>query len=143
MSELDKIIDIVVASSQELISLEASQEDREELATALREKKKRDVVQEIRNEYKQELIQEINAENEQEANRQKIKDLKKLMWEGFFLAFMVGLAVNQVTEIITYAKGGADINRTVILTIALVVICVVAYIYTFFENAIALLKEKK
>lgn len=79
MSELDKIIDIVVASSQELISLEASQEDREELATALREKKKRDVVQEIRNEYKQELIQEINAENEQEANRQKIKDLKKLM----------------------------------------------------------------
>lgn len=36
MSELDKIIDIVVASSQELISLEASQEDREELATALR-----------------------------------------------------------------------------------------------------------
>lgn len=56
---------------------------------------------------------------------------------------MVGLAVNQVTEIITYVKGGADINRTVILTIALVVSCVVAYIYTFFENAIALLKEKK
>lgn len=57
MSELDKIIDIAVTSGKELISLEASPEEREELAAALREKKKRDVVREIRNEYKQELIQ--------------------------------------------------------------------------------------
>lgn len=143
MSELDKIIDIAVTSGKELISLEASPEEREELAAALREKKKRDVVREIRNEYKQELIQKINAENEQEANRQRIKDLKKLMGEGFFLAFIVGLAVNQMTEIITYVKGGDNFNRTLILTIGLVAICIVAYMYIFFENAIALLKEKK
>ena len=55
----------------------------------------------------------------------------------------VGLAVNQMTEIITYVKGGDNFNRTLILTIGLVAICIVAYMYIFFENAIALLREKK
>ena len=48
-----------------------------------------------------------------------------------------------MTEIITYLKGGDNFNRTLILTIGLVAICIVAYMYIFFENAIALLKEKK
>ena len=45
----------------------------------------------------------------------------------------VGLAVNQMTEIITYVKGGDNFNRTLILTIGLVAICIVAYMYIFLK----------
>ena len=94
-------------------------------------------------EIKAELIQESAPE---EANRQKIEDLRNLMWSGFFLAFLVGLAVNQVTDIIGYYKGTVAVDEiwpTVAWSVALCGVCIVTYIYNFLVKAISLINNSK
>ncbi len=146
MSELDKILDAVMKSKMELIQREAPSEERDELITALREKKKQDIVDEIRAQYKEELLQEVNIETAREINRQKIEDLKSLMWSGFLLAFVVGLAVNQATDLIGYYKGTVMVDEiwpTVMITCGLCLICIGAYVYSFWKNAVSLFDDFK
>lgn len=89
-------------------------------------------------------MREIDIEAKKEENLQKIEELKSLVWSGFLLAFIVGLAVNQATEIIGYYKGTItvdDIIPTIIITIILCIICLAAYMYSFFRNAISLFEN--
>ncbi len=102
MSELDKVLDALMKDKKELIIQEAPSDDRDEFLALFRENKKKKIIEEIKEEYKQILIQEADIEIKKEVNRQKIEDLKSLMWSGFLLAFIVGLAVNQATDIIGY-----------------------------------------
>ena len=115
MSELDKILDAVMKSKMELIQREAPSEERDELITALREKKKQEIV-------------------------------KSLMWSGFLLAFVVGLAVNQATDLIGYYKGTVMVDEiwpTVMITCGLCLICIGAYVYSFWKNAVSLFDDFK
>ncbi|KAI4442009.1 hypothetical protein FMM80_21480 [Schaedlerella arabinosiphila] len=146
MSELDKVLDKVMEIKAELIQESAPDADKEELIAALRDKKKQSIILEIREEYKKELIREAKKEVNEEANRQKIEDLRNLMWSGFFLAFLVGLAVNQVTDIIGYYKGTVAVDEiwpTVAWSVALCGVCIVAYIYNFLVKAISLINNSK
>ncbi len=88
MSELDKVLDKVMEIKAELIQESAPDADKEELIAALRDKKKQSIILEIREEYKKELIREAKKEVNEEANRQKIEDLRNLMWSGFFLVLL-------------------------------------------------------
>ncbi len=144
MSELDRVLDAVVKSKEDLINAEASDEDKSELIASLRERRKKKIIEEICAKYKEELMREIDIEAKKEANLQKIEELKSLVWSGFLLAFIVGLAVNQATEIIGYYKGTItvdDIIPTIIITIILCIICLAAYMYSFFRNAISLFEN--
>lgn len=135
MKELDRILDTVMKEKEELINQEALEEEREELISSLREQKKKKIIKEIREDYKKELLLEIHDEMQKERDRQKIEDLKNLMWSGFVLAFFVGLADNQATDIIGYYKGsveGEQIWLTMVITGILCIVCVVAYLYSFF-----------
>ncbi len=146
MGELDKVLDKVMESKAELIQESAQDADKKELIAALREKKKQSIVSEIREEYKKELIREAKEEVSKEANRQKMKDLESLMWSGFFLAFLVGLAVNQVTDIIGYYKGTVAVGEiwpTMIWSAIFCGICILAYLYSFFKKAISLVDSSK
>lgn len=146
MSELDKLLDAFMKSKAELIQGEAPAEEKDELIAALREKKKEDIVKEIKSQYKKELLKEINTETAKEIHRQKIRDLKSLMWSGFLLAFVVGLAVNQATDIIGFYKGTVTIDRiwpTVLITFILCLVCILAYLYSFCKNALSLFDEMK
>ena len=146
MSELDKLLDAVMKQKEDLISEQAIHSDKNEMIIALREKKKREIVNEIKQEYKQQLKEEVDIEIEEKLHQQKIEDLKSLMWSGFFLAFIVGLAVNQVTELIGFYKGTVQVESvlsTVILTIIFLGICIMAYIYSFLKNALSIINKKK
>lgn len=146
MNELDKILDAVMKSKAEIIQSEAPTEAKEEFITALREKKKQEIIEEIKKEYKDELTKEINTEIKNEKNRQKINDLQSLMWSGFLLAFVVGLAVNQTTDIIGYFKGIVTIDNivpAVLITVILCVTCIAAYFYTFIKNVLSLIDDFK
>lgn len=146
MSELDRVLDAVMKAKEELIKEEASEEERAELIASLREQRKKKIIQEIRQEYKEELIQEADMEVKERVNRQKLEELKKLMWSGFLLAFIVGLAVNQATDIIGYCKGAVTVDNlwiTIIITGFLCVICLLAYLYSFFKDAISLFDDLK
>ena len=146
MSELDKLLDAVMKQKEDLISEQAIHSDKNEMIIALREKKKREIVNEIKQEYKQQLKEEVDIEIEEKLHQQKIEDLKSLMWSGFFLAFIVGLAVNQVTELIGFYKGTVQVESvlsTVILTIIFLGICIMAYIYSFLKNALSIINKKQ
>ena len=113
---------------------------------ALKEQKRQRIINEIKEEYKQQVMQEADIEMKKELNRQKITELKNLMTEGFFLAFLVGLAVNQATDLISVAKEKWFADCYVLVTlIALAVvigICLCTYIYTFFKKVYALIIDK-
>lgn len=146
MGESDKLLDAFIKSNADLLNEEAPQEVREEFIAALREKKKADIIHEIKEEYKTELMEEVNLEAEKGLNRQKIEDLKSLMWSGFVLAFVVGLAVNQATDIIGFYKGTVTVGKiwpTAILALGLCAFCILAYFYSFLRNAVSLLDDLK
>lgn len=146
MSELDKLLDAVMKQKEELISEQVTDADKNEMIIALREKKKTEIVNEIKQEYKQQLKEEVDIEAEQKLHQQKIDDLKSLMWSGFFLAFLVGMAVNQVTEFIGFYKGTVQMNSvrsTVVLSLIFIAICIVAYLLSFLNNALSIIKKWK
>ncbi len=92
------------------------------------------------------MIREADIEMKKELNRQKIEELKSLMWSGFLLAFIVGLAVDQATDIIGYFKGtvtGDDIWITIVITAILCLICLGAYAYSFLKNVVDLFDSLK
>lgn len=140
MNELDQVLDMVMKS----IEAKLPEENRAELIGALREKKRKQIIDEIRSQYKDELMKEAETELQKENNRQKIKELKELLWSGFVLAFIVGLAVNQVTDMIGYWKGTVTLESiwpTVVITGCLCVACLAAYFYSFVKNALALIND--
>lgn len=146
MSELDKVLDALMKDKKELIIQEAPSDDRDEFLALFRENKKKKIIEEIKEEYKQILIQEADIEIKKEVNRQKIEDLKSLMWSGFLLAFIVGLAVNQATDIIGYYKGTVTADKiwpTIIITAVLCMMCLIAYLYSFWKNAVTLFDDLK
>lgn len=133
-------------SKEELIKREVSDEERKELILSLREKKKDEIIKEIKKEYKEELLREIHVEKQKERDRQKLEDFQGLMWNGFFLAFFVGLAVNQVTDIIGYYKGTVTVKQiwlTTMIAAVLCTACLIAYLYTFCRKAITMYNDWK
>lgn len=146
MSELDKILDTVMELKIGLIQEEAPNQDKDEIIAALREKKKKEIIAEIREEYKQEIIADANAQMTKDANREKLKEIRSLMWNGFCLAFIVGLAVNQVTEILGFLKGTittGNLKMTIGFSAIFLLICLLAYIFSFISKAISLFDELK
>ena len=64
------------------------------------------------------------------------------MWNGFFVAFLVGLAINQITELLVTIKQVVPINTnisTLIFSIILSGIVAFMYFYQFIKEAIATL----
>lgn len=146
MGELDRVLDTVMKDKEELIMQKASVEEREEFIASLRERKKKKIIEEIREEYREELLQEVKSEAKKESDRQKVNDLKSLMWSGFLLAFIVGLAVNQATDIIGYYKGTVTVDKiwpTAVLTVIFCLICLGAYLYSFWQKVISIYDDWK
>ena len=146
MSELDKVLDTVMRLKEDIIEKNASSEEKNEVIDALREQKRQRIINEIKEEYKQQVIQEADIEMKEELNKQKIAELRNLMVEGFFLAFLVGLAVNQATDLISFGKekwfSNCYVQMTWAILIALVIVCIGTYIYTFCKKVYALIMDK-
>lgn len=85
-------------------------EDKDRLKSKFLEDVKEEVIelekQKIKNQSKI-IKMEIEEQN-------RIKSIKILMYEGFFIAFLVGLIVNQFTDVIGITKG-SDTNTGITL----------------------------
>lgn len=146
MKELDKVLQALINAKAEVLSQNATLEEQTDFKEALIENYKSKIIHEIKEEYKAEITEEVKRESKQSEYKQKLKDLHELMRNGFILAFIVGLAVNQVTDIISFVKGASsikDITSTVIIAIILIAICIVYYLYNFFKQGIEIFNENK
>lgn len=146
MDKLDKVIDVFINTKGEIVNSNAPSEAKDELLAALREKTRNEIVQEIKATCKNEILKEANLEIQKKVNQEKLKQLRDLMWSGFFIAFIVGLTVNQITDIIGYFKGSVsmeNITVTVILSIVLVLACWLLYGYSFMKEVFQTFKDIK
>lgn len=87
-----------------------------------------EITEEIRTAYKEEVYSEVKRQVAREQEQYKINQIKTLLFESVLLAALVGLIVNQATDIITYLKGGLTTPNQlfVLITLAIVVILLVA-----------------
>lgn len=146
MTELDKVLDTVMKAKEDCIDEKAPKHDKVEFINALRESKKQQIIEEIRVEYKKEIEEEIQKELESDRNREKLHEIKSLLWNGFFLAFFVGLAVNQVTEILSFLKelkSDQELFYTILLSGVFLGVCVLMYAYSFLKSALKIFDEWK
>lgn len=107
--KLDTMIESYIAVKEK--DLETIPEsDREEYLELFREKIKKMVVEEVKQEYKAQVMADAESDIQQRISDNRISQLKNLMWNGFLIAFLVGLAVNQITDLIGYWKGSVSLN---------------------------------
>ena len=144
-SQLDEILTKIVDDHiDSIIDDTKSLEERNELKLLLKEKRKAQIIDEIRNAYELEWNAELEKKQSQVNRQKKIEDLKELLFTGFILAFVVGLAVNQVSEILNYVKGLSswnDLLTSIILSLFLIGISLLMYWYSFYKEAIKYIKN--
>ena len=144
-SQLDEILTKIVDDHiDSIIDDTKSLEERNELKLLLKEKRKAQIIDEIRNAYELEWNAELEKKQSQVNRQKKIEDLKELLFTGFILAVVVGLAVNQVSEILNYVKGLSswnDLLTSIILSLFLIGICLLMYWYSFYKEAIKYIKN--
>ena len=56
------------------------------------------------------MKQDAHIEIEKKEQERRIKEIKVLMFDGFIIAFLVGLIVNQTTDLLNVTKGDNSIN---------------------------------
>lgn len=92
------------------LASESKTEDDKKLQEYLIDGIYREIRQEIVNSEKEKIKKDAENEFESEKQAEKIAKLKNYIVEGILLAFIVGLLVNQVTEVITYLKTQEFLN---------------------------------
>lgn len=125
---MGKILDIVV--SQYVHNNAEEKQEQPLILAAAEESIKKKIIEEIEPGIREEEYKKAKAKVEAEENEKKLEELKEIIWSGFLLAFLVGLLVNQVTDVITRLKSGSMI-WTVIMIIVLGGICFVVFCWMF------------
>lgn len=124
---------------------EYSKEDLQETIDALSAKWRSEVKQEVMQECTDEEItrmkKTVDEAREAYSTKKAIEDLRVLVVEGIFLAIAVGLLVNQVTDLITYAKSEKDYSFT-LLAIAILCFILFGYVLTRLASTISKLLKK-
>jgi hypothetical protein len=64
-----------------------------------------DMSKEIIDLKKEQYLTELKKARKDEELKQYLTKTRKILYEGFFMAFIVGLAVNQITDLIGIGKG--------------------------------------
>ncbi len=101
-----------------------------------RKKIKSEIQEELTEEEKARQIAEIDKAIKSHSTKQALQEIKGFIFEGIFLAAIIGLIVNQMTDIVTYLKGeGEQYMYTVVIIFALVAL-VFFYIMGRFVNTI-------
>lgn len=91
---------------------------------------------------KEKFKNELKKTKQDEELKQHMKRTKNIIYEGFIMAFVVGLAVNQFTDLIGIYKGTIpyDINvlkSSVKFVCILVLISVCTYFYKFLTDVLS------
>lgn len=125
---IETLINSYVNNAYKSQSDEECSEDEEILIEAAKNKLFQDVKHEIVESEKVKMREEIKKEFKSLEQKRKLKELKTLMYEGFFIAFLVGLIVNQVTEMINITKG---IETKVTITLLIIFILGILNLFVY------------
>lgn len=102
------------------------------------------IYEEVKEDIRDNAVREANEIIDEKAGLKRIDEFKKLMINGFIVAALVGLLVNQLTDIIGYYKGSVTISTimpTIIISIILFIICICIFAWLFFNELLRLLKK--
>ena len=92
---LDKVVSQYVHNNAE------EKQGQPNILAAAEENIKKKIIEEIEPEIREDEYRKAKAEVETEENGKRLEELKEIIWSGFLVAFLVGLLVNQVTDVIT------------------------------------------
>ncbi|KEI87641.1 hypothetical protein N492_11880 [Clostridium botulinum B2 267] len=126
----DKIIEYYVDNN----STFSNDDDKDRLKEKFLDDIKKEIIELEKDKIKEEAKAiQIKAEEEN-----RIKRVKVLMYEGFFIAFLVGLIVNQFTDIIGITKGNkTNASITLLWIIALGIGTLLVYNFKYIHDVLA------
>ena len=145
MGKLDEVLNVFCDSKKDVFANNAKKEDIQALKELLKNEIRQNIVDEIVSERSKEIETKVQEEFDRNKEEKRIEEAKNLLWNGFIMAFIVGVLVNQVTDIISFYKGGSSLNAifpTVWICVALAIFCLGMYIYTFAQNFIKIVKNR-
>lgn len=144
--ELSKVLDNYISSKEcEILKDEASEEEREMLIGAVKDKIEKIIYEEIKDEVRNQAIADAEKEINKRVGMKRIREYKNLILTGIIVAFFVGLLVNQVTDIIALCKGSVtleNIGITIIIIFVIIVICIFIAIGLFLSEIIKMLESE-
>ncbi|MGN0732995.1 MAG: hypothetical protein ACI4LC_02335 [Emergencia sp.] len=114
------------------------------IKTAAKQRIMDDIYSEIYNKVEEEAYAQAEKRSKEMAVRRRLKEIRNLIIQGFILAFFVGLAANQMTEIIKVWKTSVmaeDFMKTWTLFFVFVAICVAIIVYVFFKDLVGLIRK--
>lgn len=86
-----------------------------------------EITTEIRKAYKEEVYAEVKQQVIREQEQYKISQIKTILIESILLAALVGLMVNQATDIITWLKGGLATPNELFILVTLVIVAILFF----------------
>lgn len=129
MDKLDQVINEFVDKHAHQInqaSGETEQEFTEWIKCGIRQK----IEEEIKQKYTEEIVQNAKEEINKQKEKERISALRKLLIEGFVVAFFVGILVNQVTNLIAYYWGNdCSVNVKVAWIISFISLGIAVLLY--------------
>lgn len=144
LEQLDSIINTAVQQ----FNIESGNYDKAVVEAAVKKELREKIITEVYEYKKAKIIKEAKIEIENENKKSSFAAIKQIMWEGFVLALIVGLLVNEASYLIEYLKklgnGSVPIIVTVILIIVFAIMALVLYIVKFTKDIIdKFVKNKK
>ncbi len=120
--KLDSLVDLVISKNDDYSNLE----DGNKLL--VKRKLKSEILYEIKQEVKENAIEEAKKDIDDYMTKKKLKDYKELTIFGLIIAFIIGLSVNQFTEVIGFYKKLIDNEPCVSITFAIIIVAIAIYL---------------
>lgn len=146
MDVLDKVLEVFISDKAHELGEKVNAGLRDEFCNTIREKTREQIVEEIKQHYTDEIVAQAEKEINRKEQEKRLKEMKSLLWQGFFVAMCVGLFVNQVTDVISFYKGISSLKQiypTMLICLLLFVVCISMYIITFAKQFMDFFKEKR
>lgn len=118
--KLDSLVDLVISKNDDYSNLE----DGNKLL--VKKKLKSEILYEIKQEVKENAIEEAKKDIDDYMTKKKLKDYKELTILGLTIAFIIGLSVNQFTDVIGFYKKliGKEPRVSILTTIIIAAIAI-------------------
>nr|DAO39711.1 MAG TPA: hypothetical protein [Caudoviricetes sp.] len=142
---LEKVVEGYLQQNQALENVNKDDPGGLFIFDTVKEKLVTEITEEIYIEKKQQLLDETEKTISERKQKKRMKEISGLLWEGFFVAFIVGLFVNQVTDILSILKGALSkehLESTIVVIIITGLMCFFVFCIGYMKRVIAYLKSK-
>lgn len=120
--KLDSLVDLVISKNDDYRNLE----DGNKLL--VKKKLKSEILYEIKQEVKENAIEEAKKDIDDYMTKKKLKDYKELTILGLIIAFIIGLSVNQLTDVIGFYKKLIYKEPWVSILTAIIIVAIAIYL---------------